>query len=49
MGNWDSWLEKQTSIESFIDPAQVQKLEATLDRKPSLATGDHLPPAWHWL
>ncbi|MEY4492749.1 MAG: hypothetical protein RL355_98 [Actinomycetota bacterium] len=49
MGNWDSWLEKQTSIESFIDSAQVQKLEATLDRAPSLASGDKLPPAWHWL
>ena len=49
MGNWESWLEKQTSIESFIDPAQVQKLEATLDRAPSLSAGDYLPPAWHWL
>ena len=49
MSNWESWLEKQTAIESFIDLAQVQKLEATLDRAPSLNTGDNLPPAWHWL
>lgn len=49
MGNWEAWLEKQTSVEAFIDPAQVQKLEATLDRTPSLASGDNLPPAWHWL
>lgn len=49
MGNWDSWIEKQTSVEAFIDPAQVQKLEATLDRTPLLSNGDALPPAWHWL
>lgn len=24
-------------------------MEATLDRSPSLKTGDEVPPAWHWL
>ena len=49
MGTWDDWLNKQTTIESLIDPNQVQKLEVTLDRKPTLKAGDYLPPAWHWL
>ena len=49
MGNWDSWLNRSTTTESFIDLSQAQKLEATLDRTPTLKNGDHLPPAWHWL
>lgn len=49
MGNWNSWLNKENTTDSFIDPSQVQKLEATLNRNPSLTSGDQLPPAWHWL
>lgn len=49
MGNWDSWIGKSAVIENYLDPIQARKMQATLDRSPSLDAGQELPPAWHWL
>lgn len=49
MGNWDDWIGRSKTIENFLDPAQAQKMQATLSRTPTLKNGDALPPAWHWL
>jgi len=43
------WIGKQETLRDTIrvDPANL--MEMTLDRPARLATGDALPPLWHWL
>lgn len=49
MGNWDDWIGQSKTIENFLDPVPAQKMQAMLNRTPTLKNGDALPPAWHWL
>lgn len=49
MSDWDDWVGRTTSRVEPLDPAQARQMQATLDREPSLTSGDPLPPAWHWL
>ena len=46
---WSSWVGRSTELIAFLDPAQAVRMQATLDRSPSLVAGDEVPPAWHWL
>lgn len=47
--NWESWIGRTTTSQAWLDPAQADRMAVTLDREPSYAEGDPLPPAWHWL
>lgn len=39
---------KQSATDTLqVEPARL--MQATMDRDPSLNTGDPLPPVWHWL
>jgi len=49
VSDWDDWLGRSTSTTAFLDPAQANRMAATLDRAPQFVTGDDVPPAWHWL
>lgn len=49
MSNWADWIGKTSLTDAFLDIAPARKMQATLDRLPSLDAGDELPPAWHWL
>lgn len=49
MGDWSDWVGRTTVADATLDPAQARRMQATLDREPSAAAGDALPPAWHWL
>lgn len=46
---WSEWVGRTTSSTAVLDPAQANRLAVTLDREPTFAAGDPLPPAWHWL
>lgn len=43
------WVGRTTEISAYLDPMQANRMAVTLDRAPSFAAGDALPPAWHWL
>ena len=43
------WIGRTAQASDHLDPRTARLLEATLDRPPSLGTGDVLPPLWHWL
>ena len=43
------WVGRSWSTTAYLDPMQANRMAVTLDRAPSLAVGDALPPAWHWL
>ena len=49
MADWSEWIGRESLTEAYLDPAQSQRMQATLDRDPNLTAGDELPPAWHWL
>lgn len=49
MNDWTEWVGRSTSDAAFLDPAQANRMQVTLDREPTFAPGDALPPAWHWL
>lgn len=49
MTAWAEWVGRSTTSAAFLDPAQANRLQVTLDRDPSFEAGDALPPAWHWL
>ena len=49
MEPWESWIGRTTTTEDALDPAQANRMAALLDREPTFAAGDSLPPAWHWL
>lgn len=48
--HWSTWIGRAESAEDVIDPLRARAMQATLDRpEPALASGDALPPLWHWL
>lgn len=49
MNDLQSWIGKTSASEAYLDPAQANRMAATLDRAPDFRRGDALPPAWHWL
>ena len=46
---YNPWLGKEESAAALIDVGMANKMNAALDREPTFARGDALPPAWHWL
>ena len=42
------WIGNSENHCDTLHVEQANLLEATLDRSPTLKTGDELPPAWHW-
>ena len=48
MNEWQQWLGTTQTTEDVISLAPVKGMAATLDRL-GPATGDALPPLWHWL
>ncbi len=49
MADWGSWIGRTSASAAWLDPAQANRMAATLDRAPEFRAGDPLPPAWHWL
>jgi 3-methylfumaryl-CoA hydratase len=49
MSDWKTWVGHTSTAQAFLDPAQANRMAATLDRPPAYVNGDLLPPAWHWL
>lgn len=49
MSEWQNWLGRTNSATAWLDPAQANRMAATLDRAGAFCAGDALPPAWHWL
>lgn len=49
MSDWNDWIGRTTTSRAWLDPAQANRMAATLDRAPGFRSGDELPPAWHWL
>ena len=47
--DWRDWIGRTRIDTDRVDAGVCRKMEATLGRPPSLADGDPLPPAWHWL
>lgn len=43
------WVGKEEEAVDLIDVRRARQMQATLDRDPTLETGDALPPLWHWL
>ena len=46
---WQGWTGRTSTVSAWLDPAQGDRMNATLDRDPAFAEGDAVPPAWHWL
>ena len=49
MADWESWVGRETRTNAYLDPAQANRMAATLGREPNFTEGDALPLAWHWL
>ena len=49
MTDWQAWIGRTSVLGAWLDPAQANRMAATLDRAPEFRAGDALPPAWHWL
>lgn len=47
--NWEDWVGRSSTSSTILDPAQANRMAATLDREAAFEVGDELPPAWHWL
>lgn len=43
------WLGREQVVVAEITAVTANLMQATLNRPPTLQTGDELPPAWHWL
>lgn len=43
------WIGRQETLEDTLHVGPTNLMEMTLDRAATLATGDILPPLWHWL
>lgn len=39
---------RSRTVEDALSPVPARRLEAVLDRAPSMRAGDPLPPTWHW-
>lgn len=44
-----TWIGRTETAVDVIGPGPARRLQATLDRNPTLAVGDSLPPFWHYL
>lgn len=49
MTAWDSWIGNRHIVSATLDPAQANRMAATLDREPTFIAGDDLAPGFHWL
>ncbi|KUF10448.1 FAS1-like dehydratase domain-containing protein [Pseudoponticoccus marisrubri] len=49
MAELTDWIGRTEEHHDVILPRPARFMQATLDRTPSLAEGDALPPLWHWL
>lgn len=47
--NFHNWLGNQAHSTATIAVETANLMNATLNREPTLTTGDPLPSAWHWL
>lgn len=44
-----AWIGRQRQVAETLDAPRARAMQAALDRAPTLAPGDPLPAAWHWL
>jgi len=44
-----AWVGRTETMVDMIGPGPARRLQATLDRDPTFAVGDTLPPFWHYL
>lgn len=44
-----TWIGRTETAVDVIGPGPARRLQATLDRNPTFAPGDDLPPFWHYL
>jgi 3-methylfumaryl-CoA hydratase len=49
VNDWEDYIGRRSVMTAWLDPGQANHLAVTLDRDPSFAEGDLLPPAWHWI
>jgi len=42
------WIGNSETASDTLHTSQARLMQLTLDREPTLETGDPLPPAWHW-
>lgn len=49
MSSWLAWIGRTQTTSAVLDPVQANRMAVTLDREPTFADGDALPPGWHWL
>ena len=45
----NQWLGREQVVVVELTAVTANLMQATLNRQPTLQTGDELPPAWHWL
>lgn len=45
----NQWLGREQVVAGELTAVTANLMQATLNRPPTLQTGDELPPAWHWL
>ena len=43
------WIGRTETAADLIGPGPARRMQATLDRQPSMTEGDDLPPFWHYL
>ena len=48
-GTYDSWVGRVEVAEDCITPRQARQMAATLQAEGRFASGDPLPPLWHWM
>lgn len=46
---FEEWVGREETTTEIIQPAHVEAMAATLDYDSAPASGDNLPPGWHWL
>ena len=44
-----TWIGRTETVVDVVGPGPARRLQATLDRDPTFAVGDALPPFWHYL
>ena len=49
MSDWDAWIGRGSTTRTWLDPDQANRMAETLDRETGFASGDPVPPGWHWL
>ena len=43
------WIGRTETCTATVDAEPARRMQALLDREPTLADGDALPPLWTWL